>query len=123
MDKLLEGLDEDSNLSVREMKSRFLAYEAEKKKKEDDLQDQMAEMSVMLKNLSGETTSGVATPGSPTTKLIMTTLKILHPCLILTIVGMFTILMKLTFLFRNLLWSPIFAAAVWRCGRSLLMDT
>ena len=38
MDKLFEGLDEDSNLSVREMKSRFLAYEAEKKKKEDDLQ-------------------------------------------------------------------------------------
>ena len=33
MDKLFEGLDEDSNLSVREMKSRFLAYEAEKRKR------------------------------------------------------------------------------------------
>ncbi|KAK1699023.1 hypothetical protein QYE76_015720 [Lolium multiflorum] len=58
MDKLFEGLDENSNLSVKEMKSRFLAYDAEKKKKEDELQSQMAEMSVMLKNL---------TNGSPST--------------------------------------------------------
>ncbi|KAK1669281.1 hypothetical protein QYE76_057440 [Lolium multiflorum] len=61
MDKLFEGLDDDSNLSVKEMKSRFLAYEAEKKKKEDELQSQMAEMSVMLKNLTtGGAPSGVS---------------------------------------------------------------
>ena len=35
MEKLFKGSDENSNLSVKEMKSRFLAYEAEKKKKED----------------------------------------------------------------------------------------
>ncbi|KAK1648668.1 hypothetical protein QYE76_066473 [Lolium multiflorum] len=66
MDKLFEGLDDDSNLSVKEMKSRFLAYDAEKKKKEDELQSQMAEMSVMLKNL---TTSGArsGTSGSKET--------------------------------------------------------
>ncbi|KAK1618233.1 hypothetical protein QYE76_023750 [Lolium multiflorum] len=52
MEKLFEGLDDDSNLSVKEMKSRFLAYDAEKKKKKDELQSQMAEMSVMLKNLT-----------------------------------------------------------------------
>ncbi|KAK1606085.1 hypothetical protein QYE76_029758 [Lolium multiflorum] len=52
MDKLFEGLDDDSNLSVKEMKSRLLAYDAEKKKKEDELQSQMAEMSAMLKNLT-----------------------------------------------------------------------
>jgi hypothetical protein len=61
MDKLFEGLDEDSNLSVKEMKSRFLAYEAEKKKKEDELQNQMAEMTAMLKNLTaGGTSSGAS---------------------------------------------------------------
>ena len=60
MDKLFEGLDEDSNLSVREMKSRFLAYEAEKKKKEDDLHNRMEQMNVMLKNLSSGTTSVVS---------------------------------------------------------------
>ncbi|KAK1617651.1 hypothetical protein QYE76_023168 [Lolium multiflorum] len=61
MEKLFEGLDDDSNLSVKEMKSRFLAYEAEKKKKEDELQSQMAEMSVMLKNLTtGGAPSGVS---------------------------------------------------------------
>ncbi len=38
MDKLFEGLDEDSNLLVKEMKSRFLAYDAEKQKKEDEVQ-------------------------------------------------------------------------------------
>jgi hypothetical protein len=38
MEKLFEGLDDDSNLSVKEMKSRFLAYDAEKKKKADELQ-------------------------------------------------------------------------------------
>ncbi|KAK1619399.1 hypothetical protein QYE76_024916 [Lolium multiflorum] len=61
MDKLFEGLDDDSNLSVKEMKSRFLAYEAEKKKKEDELQNQMTEMSAMLKNLTaGGTPSGTS---------------------------------------------------------------
>ncbi|KAK1603911.1 hypothetical protein QYE76_027584 [Lolium multiflorum] len=61
MDKLFEGLDEDSNLSVKEMKSRFLAYEAEKKKKEDELQNQMTEMTAMLKNLTvGGTPSGAS---------------------------------------------------------------
>ncbi|KAK1628924.1 hypothetical protein QYE76_003239 [Lolium multiflorum] len=61
MEKLFEGLDDDSNLSVKEMKSRFLAYDAEKKKKEDELQSQMAEMSVMLKNLTtGGAPSGVS---------------------------------------------------------------
>ncbi|KAK1652756.1 hypothetical protein QYE76_070561 [Lolium multiflorum] len=64
MDKLFEGLDDDSNLSVKEMKSRFLAYEAEKKKKEDELQSQMAEMSVMLKNL----TTGGAPSGASGSK-------------------------------------------------------
>ncbi|KAK1617335.1 hypothetical protein QYE76_022852 [Lolium multiflorum] len=63
MDKLFKGLDEDSNLSVKEMKSRFLTYEAEKNKKDDDLQSQMAEMIAMLKSLSGGTSSGVAIPG------------------------------------------------------------
>ena len=58
MDKLFEGLDEDANLSVKEMKSRFLAYDAEKKKKEDEVQSQMAQMSAMLKNL----TSGTSVP-------------------------------------------------------------
>ncbi|KAK1667802.1 hypothetical protein QYE76_055961 [Lolium multiflorum] len=57
MDKLFEGLDEDSNLSVKEMKSRFLAYDA-KKKKEDEVQSQMAQMTAMLKNL----TSGTSVP-------------------------------------------------------------
>ncbi|KAK1653304.1 hypothetical protein QYE76_071109 [Lolium multiflorum] len=52
MDKLFEVLDDDSNLSVKEMKSRFLAYDAEKKKKEDELQNQMTEMTAMLKNLT-----------------------------------------------------------------------
>ncbi|KAK1696091.1 hypothetical protein QYE76_012788 [Lolium multiflorum] len=64
MDKLFKGLDDDSNLSVKEMKSRFLAYEAEKKKKEDELQSQMAEMSVMLKNL----TTGGAPSGASGSK-------------------------------------------------------
>ena len=62
MDKLFEGLDENANLSVKEMKSRFLAYEAEKKKKEDDLQTRMEEMNAMLKNLSSVTTTGVTIP-------------------------------------------------------------
>ena len=62
MDKLFEGLDEDSNLSVKEMKSRFLAYEAEKKKKEDEVQSQMAQMSAMLKNLTSGTSSGAFVP-------------------------------------------------------------
>ncbi|KAK1605364.1 hypothetical protein QYE76_029037 [Lolium multiflorum] len=62
MDKLFEGLDEDSNLSVKEMKSRFLAYDAEKKKKEDDLQSQMAEMTAMLKNLTSGNPSGASAP-------------------------------------------------------------
>ncbi|KAK1693193.1 hypothetical protein QYE76_009890 [Lolium multiflorum] len=61
MDKLFEGLDDDSNLSVKEMKSRFLAYDAEKKKKEDELQNQMTEMTAMLKNLTaGGTSSGAS---------------------------------------------------------------
>ena len=61
MDKLFEGLDENSNLSVKEMKSRFLAYDAEKKKKEDELQNQMTEMTAMLKNLTaGGTSSGAS---------------------------------------------------------------
>ncbi|KAK1666693.1 hypothetical protein QYE76_054852 [Lolium multiflorum] len=65
MEKLFEGLDEDSNLSVKEMKSRFLAYDAEKKKKEDELQSQMAEMSAMLKNLtSGPPSTASASLGS-----------------------------------------------------------
>jgi hypothetical protein len=54
MDELFEGLDEDSNLSVKEMKSIFLAYEAEKKKKEDEVQRQMTQMSAMLKNLTSD---------------------------------------------------------------------
>jgi len=37
MDKLFEGCDEDSNLSVKEMKSRFLPYGAEKKKKKEEV--------------------------------------------------------------------------------------
>ena len=61
MDKLFEGLDENSNLSVKEMKSRFLAYEAEKKKKEDDLHNRMEEMNAMLKKLSSGTSSVVST--------------------------------------------------------------
>ncbi|KAK1616000.1 hypothetical protein QYE76_021517, partial [Lolium multiflorum] len=61
MDKLFEGLDDDSNLSVKEMKSRLLAYDAEKKKKEDELQNQMTEMTAMLKNLTaGGTLSGAS---------------------------------------------------------------
>ena len=65
MEKLFEGLDENSNLSVKEMKSRFLAYDAEKKKKEDELQSQMAEMSTMLKNLtSGPPSTASASLGS-----------------------------------------------------------
>ena len=63
MDKLFEGLDEDSNLSVKEMKSRFLAYDAEKKKKEDEVQSQMDQMSILLKNLSAASSSGAN--GSP----------------------------------------------------------
>ncbi|KAK1682427.1 hypothetical protein QYE76_043275 [Lolium multiflorum] len=64
MDKLFEGLDEDSNNSVKEMKSRFLAYDAEKKKKEDALQSQMAEMTAMLKNLTSGNPSGASPQGS-----------------------------------------------------------
>ena len=52
MDKLFEGLDENSKLTVKEMKSRFLVYDAEKKLKEDELRSQMNEMNAMLKNLS-----------------------------------------------------------------------
>ncbi|KAK1650391.1 hypothetical protein QYE76_068196 [Lolium multiflorum] len=62
MDKLFEGLDEDSNLSVKEMKSRFLAYDAEKKKKEDEVQSQMAQMTAMLKNLTSGTSSRTSVP-------------------------------------------------------------
>ena len=61
MDKLFEGLDEDSTLSVKEMKSRFSAYDAEKQKKEDDLRNQMEEMNAMLKKLSSGTSSAVST--------------------------------------------------------------
>ncbi|KAK1664604.1 hypothetical protein QYE76_052763 [Lolium multiflorum] len=64
MEKLFEGLDDDSNLSVKEMKSRLLAYDAEKKKKEDELQSQMAEMTAMLKNL----TAGGAPSGASASK-------------------------------------------------------
>ncbi|KAM0832404.1 hypothetical protein ACQ4PT_064926 [Festuca glaucescens] len=62
MDKLFESLDEDANLSVKEMKSRFLAYDAEKRKKEDEVQSQMAQMSAMLKNLTSGTSSGTLAP-------------------------------------------------------------
>ena len=61
MEKLFEGLDEDSTLSVKEMKSRFLAYDAEKQKKEDDLHNRMEEMNAMLKKLSSGTSSAVST--------------------------------------------------------------
>ena len=66
MAKLFKGLDEESNLSVKEMKSRFLAYEAEKKKKEDELQIRMEQMNTMLKNLSATSSSGGnGTPQAP----------------------------------------------------------
>ena len=65
MDKLFKGLDDDSNLSVKEMKSRFLAYDAEKKKKEDEVESQMAQMTAMLKNLtSGNPSEASASQGS-----------------------------------------------------------
>ena len=62
MEKLFEGLEDDSQLTVKEMRTRFISYEAGKKKKEDDLRKQMNEMSVMIKNLSDESASRGSAP-------------------------------------------------------------
>ena len=62
MEKLFEGLEDDSQLTVKEMRTRFISYEAGKKKKEDDLRKQMNEMSVMIKNLSAESASRGSAP-------------------------------------------------------------
>ena len=59
MDKLFEGLEDNTKLTVKEMKSRFLAYDAEKKVKEDELRNQMNEMNEMLKSLRTESGSKV----------------------------------------------------------------
>ena len=62
MEKLFEGLEDDSQLTVKEMRTRFISYEAGKKKKEDDLRKQMNEMSAMIKNLSAESASRGSAP-------------------------------------------------------------
>src|SRR3954466_15198036 len=62
MDKLFEGLEDNSKLTVKEMRSRFLAYDAEKQKKEDELRNQMTEMSEMLKILKAESSGRKTAP-------------------------------------------------------------
>ena len=61
---MFEGLDENSNLSVKEMRTRFSAYEAGKKKKDLDLLTRLEQMEISLKSLGGEN-SGSATSGAP----------------------------------------------------------
>ena len=55
---MFEGLDENSNLSVKVMKARFAAYEAEKNKKESDLLTRLEQMDTMLKSLGSAASSG-----------------------------------------------------------------
>ena len=55
---MFEGLDENSNLSVKVMNARFAAYEAEKNKKESDLLTRLEQMDTMLKNLGSAASSG-----------------------------------------------------------------
>jgi hypothetical protein len=65
-----------SMLEVAEANQR----EAEKKKNEDEVQSQMAQMSAMLKNLTSESSSGPSVPPETYHEVIMTIPKTLHPC-------------------------------------------
>ena len=83
MEKLFEGLDENSKLSVKDLKTRFISYEAGKMKKKRELQARLEQMDAMMKNLGGGTSSGVSgAPQDSFNRVHMTILKTLHPCLI-----------------------------------------